>query len=93
MNALEQVEADHLQFLRSLTKEDLEKEVPYSLLDGSKGVLPLSTLLRHVMNHSTYHRGQAAAMLRRLNPTPLSTDFLVYAAERRAAAAPARART
>jgi uncharacterized damage-inducible protein DinB len=93
MKALEQVESDRLQFLRSLRKEDLEKEVQYSLLDGSKGVLPLSTLLRHVMNHSTYHRGQIAAMLRRLNVAPPSTDLLTYEAERRAAAAPVRAQT
>jgi uncharacterized damage-inducible protein DinB len=91
MKALEQVEGDRLQFLRSLTKEDLEKEIGYSLLDGSEGVLPLSTLLRHVMNHSTYHRGQIAAMLRRLNVTPPATDLLVYAAERRGGATPVRA--
>jgi uncharacterized damage-inducible protein DinB len=55
VKALEQVEADRLKFLLSLTNEDLEKEVRYSLLDGSKGVLPLATLLRHVMNHSLAH--------------------------------------
>jgi uncharacterized damage-inducible protein DinB len=91
MTALEQVEAERLQFLRSLTREDLDREVEYSLLDGSKGTLSLSILLRHVMNHSTYHRGQIAAMLRRLNVTPPSTDLLVYATEPRAAGAPASA--
>jgi uncharacterized damage-inducible protein DinB len=42
------------------------------------------------MNHSTYHRGQIAAMLRRLNVSPPSTDLLVYAAERRGGSAPVR---
>jgi uncharacterized damage-inducible protein DinB len=90
MKALEQVEGDRLQFLLSLASEDLDKEVGYSLLDGSKGVLPLSTLFRHVMNHSTYHRGQLAAMLRRLNVTPPSTDLMIYAAERRVGSENAR---
>jgi uncharacterized damage-inducible protein DinB len=90
-NALEDVEAERRQFLRSLTKEDFERDVQYTLLDGSRGTLPLSTLLRHAMNHSTYHRGQIAAMLRQMNVAPPPTDLLVYAMERRASGAPADA--
>lgn len=82
VDALEQVEAERLRFLRSLSPEDLERDVHHTLLDGSSGALPLSILLRHTMNHSTYHRGQIAAMLRRLDRTPPATDLLVYAMER-----------
>jgi uncharacterized damage-inducible protein DinB len=41
----------------------------------------LRDLLIHVINHSTYHRGQVAAMLRRLGTPALSTDFLIYHSE------------
>jgi uncharacterized damage-inducible protein DinB len=32
----------------------------------------------HVVNHSTYHRGQVATMLRQLGKTPQSTDYLLF---------------
>lgn len=80
--ALERVQDERLQFLQSLTGNNMENEIHYKLLDGSKGVLPLWTLLRHAMNHSTYHRGQIAAMLRRVGVIPPPTDLLAHAMER-----------
>jgi uncharacterized damage-inducible protein DinB len=82
--ALAQVRADRLEFLSTLSAADLDREVRYTLLNGSDGVQPLATLLRHTVNHSTYHRGQVAAMLRRLGVAPPATDLLVYAAEQSA---------
>jgi uncharacterized damage-inducible protein DinB len=35
-------------------------------------------LLRHVVNHSTYHRGQAATLLRQVGAVAPETDFVVY---------------
>ena len=32
----------------------------------------------HVVNHSTYHRGQLTTMLRQLGKVPVPTDFLVF---------------
>jgi uncharacterized damage-inducible protein DinB len=37
--------------------------------------------MRHVVNHSTYHRGQLAMMLRQLGQAPPSTDFTRYLRE------------
>jgi hypothetical protein len=31
-----------------------------------------------VVNHSTYHRGQVAAMLRQVGTAPPPTDYLVF---------------
>jgi len=36
----------------------------------------------HVVNHSTYHRGQITTLLRQLGAEPVDTDFLVYYAEK-----------
>jgi uncharacterized damage-inducible protein DinB len=80
--ALEEVERDRAAFLRSVTADDLARPISYTLLDGSGATLPLATLVRHTANHSTYHRGQLASMLRRLGATPPSTDLLVFAVER-----------
>jgi uncharacterized damage-inducible protein DinB len=83
-DALGQVQQERRRLLGTLTEEDLEREVPYTLLDGSTGALPLSSLLRHLVNHSTYHRGQIASMLRRLNVVPPATDLLIFAQQRQA---------
>jgi uncharacterized damage-inducible protein DinB len=39
---------------------------------------PLWAVLRHVVNHQTYHRGQISSMLRRLGAKPVSTDMVVW---------------
>lgn len=46
-------------------------------------------MLQPVANHSTYHRGQIAAMLRQLGTAPAPTDYQVFLDE--LAAGPAAA--
>ena len=38
-------------------------------------------VFRHVVNHSTYHRGQVASKLKRLGVEPPVTDFIFWAFE------------
>jgi uncharacterized damage-inducible protein DinB len=80
--ALAEIEADRAEFLGALSDSDLEGTIHYTLLDGSAGSLPLATLLQHTLNHSTYHRGQLASMLRRLGTTPPATDLVLHAVQR-----------
>jgi uncharacterized damage-inducible protein DinB len=62
----------------SLTSETLEKMLP------ARGTqLSLAHLMQHLANHSTYHRGQIALMMRQLGAQPLATDFHVFLAEGR----------
>lgn len=35
-------------------------------------------LLRHVVNHSTYHRGRVVTMLRQLGAGTVSTDLVLF---------------
>lgn len=74
------VEADRRAFLEGIVDEDLRQPLTYTLLSGETGAQPFQDLLLHVVNHSTYHRGQAASMIRRLGHAPPATDYLVYAA-------------
>ncbi|HZY84873.1 MAG TPA: DinB family protein [Gemmataceae bacterium] len=48
---------------------------------GRTAVLPPWAVLRHVVNHSTYHRGQVASKLKRLGVEPPATDFVFWALE------------
>jgi uncharacterized damage-inducible protein DinB len=43
----------------------------------------LAHLMQHLANHSTYHRGQIALMMRQLGAEPVATDFHVFLVERR----------
>jgi uncharacterized damage-inducible protein DinB len=48
---------------------------------GRKAVLPPWVVLRHVVNHTTYHRGQVAAKLKRFGVQQAETDFVYWAVE------------
>ncbi len=43
--------------------------------------VPPWVILRHVANHSTYHRGQIAAKLKRLGVEPPGTDLIFWSLE------------
>lgn len=77
------VEAERATFLARLTDADLGVAVSYRAIDGRNFSHPLGQLIRHVVNHSTYHRGQLATQLRQLGQTPPTTDFIKYVRERK----------
>ena len=63
--------------------EDLERTIRYRDLSGKDQAEPLWLILLHVINHGTYHRGQIATLLRKLNATPpQSMDLIVFYRER-----------
>jgi len=71
----EDIEVRRSEMLKSV---DFQRTVSYRLFNGSEGSQTLGNLVLHVVNHSTYHRGQLATMLRQLGKEPPPTDLLVY---------------
>ncbi len=69
---------DQDAFLRSLTEEKLEEPLTFKTLKGEPSTLPLWQQMQHVVNHSTYHRGQVTTLLRQLDVTPVGTDLITY---------------
>jgi uncharacterized damage-inducible protein DinB len=65
-------------FLDGLDAAAMGSMVAYRTFDGSSHEQSLGDLLRHVVNHATYHRGQLATMLRQLGRTPPATDLVRY---------------
>jgi uncharacterized damage-inducible protein DinB len=66
--------------LPTLTPERLA--APMTLRGGGRtAILPPWAVFRHVVNHSTYHRGQVASKLKRLGVEPPVTDFIFWAFE------------
>lgn len=81
----ETVWAEQQAFLASLDESALLAPVAYRTFDGTAFEQPLHELIRHLVNHATYHRGQLTMLLRQLGRTPPSTDLVRYYRERRAA--------
>lgn len=66
------------EYLSVLTDAELDDEVKYSSTEGKPWVSLRRDILTHVYNHSTYHRGQIAVLVRQAGGTPPdSTDFIV----------------
>jgi uncharacterized damage-inducible protein DinB len=49
---------------------------------GRTATLPPWAVLRHIVNHSTYHRGQVASKLKRFGIEQPATDLVFWAIER-----------
>lgn len=65
-------------FLDAISVERLRAVVRYLSLKGETWQYPLWRTMYHVLNHSSYHRGQVTTMLRQLGARALPTDFLVF---------------
>ena len=72
------VEADREQYLVTLSDADLARVVEYRTLAGKAYADPLAGLMRHLVNHSTYHRGQVATQMRHVGLVPPTTDLIEY---------------
>ena len=72
---------DQQAFLEGLDERTVARPVSYRTFAGDPQSQPLPDLMRHVVNHATYHRGQLVTMLRQLGKTPPSTDYVRYLRE------------
>ena len=73
-----EIEKNQIEFVSRLTEEGLTRMFPYR---GKQ--VALAGLMQHLANHSTYHRGQVALMMRQLGAEPVATDFHVFLVEGR----------
>jgi uncharacterized damage-inducible protein DinB len=71
-----QVEREQVEFVNAVTDESLARMLPVITTKIS-----LQHLMQHLANHSTYHRGQVALMMRQLAAEPCATDFAMFLME------------
>ena len=81
-----EVENNFRDYMEELTKAELDEEVEYKTLSFGPGKNPRWQIIQHVVNHSTYHRGQIVTMLRQLGAKAVGTDLITYYREKNAAA-------
>ncbi len=83
IHSIEEWEDIHYENQRSsfeITRNasDFEKRIDYQNTKGRLFTNTLQDMLFHIMNHSTYHRGQIAMDFRDNNLDPLSLDYAFY---------------
>lgn len=66
-------DGDYSGYLRGLTPAELE--APRAV---GPNTYALGELVHHILNHSSYHRGQVALLLRQLGHEPPSTDYRLF---------------
>jgi uncharacterized damage-inducible protein DinB len=66
-------------FMETCLEEDYFKQVTFRYPNGGEGQLEFQQTFAHIVNHSTYHRGQLVTLLRQVAFTQFcSTDLATY---------------
>ncbi|MGQ0560863.1 MAG: DinB family protein [Gemmatimonadota bacterium] len=73
-----EVARDQREFIAALTDDHLLARLSYENLYGERWEYTLGQMMHHVVNHSSYHRGQVVTLLRQMGHSPPPTDFLVF---------------
>ena len=74
----EAVRLDQNQYIQTLVPDRLNDDVSYTNTRGERYSYALWRQMLHVLNHSSYHRGQVTTLLRQMGAEPAGTDLLVY---------------
>ncbi|MEP2773128.1 MAG: DinB family protein [Fulvivirga sp.] len=70
-----------MSFIQAHPNQTFEEMINYQNSAGKKFENTLRQIIAHVINHSTYHRGQLATKLKEQGIQPPATDYIVFARE------------
>ena len=71
-------QADLNSYFRSLDEAKLNGFLSYNDLKGNRQSEPLFQQMQHLINHSSYHRGEIVTMLRQVGSKPIGTDLITF---------------
>ena len=74
----EEVERDRSTWLGSFAAPRLDESVSINPTTGGEYRHSFREMFRHVIDHSSYHRGQIVTLLRQLGVQPPSTGMIVF---------------
>jgi uncharacterized damage-inducible protein DinB len=69
---------NHELSLDILKSRGLSENIQYIESKGDAYSNSVENILFHIINHSTYHRGQLVTTLKQNRVIPLSTDYILY---------------
>jgi uncharacterized damage-inducible protein DinB len=74
----EDVAARTAKFVARLDDEKLLSTFNFTTSQGKTLTHVYQHALQHLVNHSTYHRGQIAALMRQVGAQPIGTDLITF---------------
>lgn len=74
----QRLERQWTEYLDRLTDEDVKQDFQLPVRDGHRMSIPVETVLRQLVGHSHYHRGQIALLVDQLSGTTVDTDYLFW---------------
>jgi uncharacterized damage-inducible protein DinB len=72
----EEVGTKWLKFVEET--DNFNRELTYRNYVGNPYINNVEHIMMHLVNHSTYHRGQVALLMREKGYEPINTDFITY---------------
>jgi len=69
-------------FMAQFTDDSLKRDVEYKNTKGQKFTNTVTQILTHMLNHSTYHRGQIVERLKGKIPQMPVTDLIAFMREK-----------
>jgi uncharacterized damage-inducible protein DinB len=73
-----EVEAGWKKYMAGIQDDILSRSLTFHNLKGEEVTQLLWQSLQHLVNHSTYHRGQITTMIRQSGGTPIGTDLITF---------------
>lgn len=67
-----------IDYVRRCRDDDFSFLKSYHNSKGDHFITAASDIILHVINHSTYHRGQINKLFRQKNIDPVNTDYITY---------------
>lgn len=64
-----------------LLQANMDDVITYQNTKGEQFTNKISEIVKHMVNHGTYHRGNIAAMIRQMGYQGISTDYIQYLRE------------
>lgn len=77
------IERQWRAFLEALGEDEHTRELDYRQMNGQAYTSPIWHIVQHLVNHSSYHRGQVMTLLRQLGAPAIGTDLITFRRERR----------
>lgn len=76
--AWEKVGRETAVLVAKMNDKKLQETLSITTSKGIQYTQTYQQMFQHLVNHSTYHRGQIAAMMRQVGATPTATDLIAF---------------
>lgn len=79
LNQLQQIDIENFeQSIQIINEKKLDEQISYKNSKGQAYTNTVADILFHIVNHTTYHRGQLISLLKNEGVPPLVTDYIFY---------------